>query len=76
MAKVILNREKDITSYCGSVTVTDNMESISVELSFSIATEPHDKYITAGRPDIKVGDKVDVIGDKRTLFSGIIRRRA
>lgn len=72
MAKVILNREKDITPYCGSLTITDNMESISVELSFSVATEPQDKYITAGRPEIKVGDKVDIIGDKRTLFSGII----
>ena len=72
MPKVILNRTTDITRFCGNLSITDNLDSITVELSFTTAKNPQDRYITAARPVIVPGDKVDVIGDTRTLFSGII----
>ena len=37
MIKIILNRSTDITAFCGNVSITDNMDSITVELSFSVA---------------------------------------
>ena len=72
MIKIILNRSTDITAFCGNVSITDNMDSITVELSFSVAKNPRDKYITASCPNITPGDKIDVIGDTREMFSGII----
>lgn len=72
MPKVILNRTTDITRFCGNLSITDNLDSITVELSFTTAKNPQDRYITSSRPVILPGDKVDVIGDTRTLFSGII----
>ena len=72
MPKVILNRTTDITRFCGNLSITDNLDSITVELSFTTAKNPQDRYITSSRPVIFPGDKVDVIGDTRTLFSGII----
>lgn len=72
MPKVILNRTTDITRFCGNLSITDNLDSITVELSFSTVKNPQDRYITSSRPVIIPGDKVDVIGDTRTLFSGII----
>lgn len=76
MIKIILNRSRDITAFCGNVGITDNLESITVELSFTVAKNPQDKYITASRPDIKVGDKIDVLGETKTLFSGIVTEAA
>lgn len=72
MPKIILNRETDITRFCGDLSITDSLESITVELSFTAVKNPRDRYITDSRPKIVPGDKVDVIGDTRTLFSGII----
>lgn len=72
MPKVILNRTTDITRFCGNLSITDNLDSITVELSFTTVKNPQDRYITSSRPVIVPGDKVDVIGDTRTLFSGII----
>lgn len=72
MIKIILNRSRDITAFCGNVGITDNLESITVELSFTIAKNPQDKYITASRPEVEVGDKIDVLGETKTLFSGIV----
>lgn len=73
--KIILNKSIDITPYCGNVTISDNIDSISTELSFEIATRPSDKYITGLRPTINLGDKIDVIGDSKTMFSGIVINR-
>lgn len=72
MPKVMLNRTTDITRFCGDLSITDNLDSITVELSFTTVKNPQDRYITSSRPVIVPGDKVDVIGDTRTLFSGII----
>jgi len=72
MIRIILNREKDITAFCGNVSISDNIDSISVELSFSIAKNPKDKYLTASRPNVVPGDKIDIIGETRTMFSGIV----
>lgn len=72
MPKVILNRTTDITRFCGNLSITDNLDSITVELSFTTAKNPQDRYITSSRPVIVPGDKVDVIGVTRKLFSGII----
>ena len=72
MIKIILNRNEDITRFCGNVSITDNLDSITVELAFTIVKNPQDRYITSSRPNPVPGDKIDVIGDTRTLFSGII----
>lgn len=72
MIKIILNRNEDITRFCGNVSITDNLDSITVELAFTIVKKPQDRYITSSRPNPVPGDKIDVIGDTRTLFSGII----
>ena len=72
MIKIILNRSEDITRFCGNVSITDNLDSITVETAFTIVKNPQDRYITSSRPNPGPGDKIDVIGDTRTLFSGII----
>ncbi len=72
MIKIILNRNEDITRFCGNVSITDNLDSITVELAFTIVKNPQDRYITSSRPNPVPGDKIDIIGDTRTLFSGII----
>ena len=72
MIKIILNRNEDITRFCGNVSITDNLDSITVELAFTIVKNPQDRYITSSRPNPVPGDKIDAIGDTRTLFSGII----
>ena len=72
MIKIILNRSEDITRFCGNVSITDNLDSITVETAFTIVKNPQDRYITSSRPNPVPGDKIDVIGDTRTLFSGII----
>lgn len=72
MVKLIWNRSTDITAFCDMVTLTDNMDSVTMELSCNLITAPQDKYVTQSRPDVKVGDKLDLIGDTKTLFSGII----
>ena len=72
MIKIILNRSEDITRFCGNVSITDNLDSITVETAFTIVKNPQDRYITSSRPNPGPGDKIDIIGDTRTLFSGII----
>ena len=72
MIKIILNRNEDITRFCGNVSITDNLDSITVELAFTIVKNPQDRYITSSRPNPVPGDQIDAIGDTRTLFSGII----
>lgn len=69
---IILDKTKDITAFCGDLTITDDLESIAKECSFSVATNPKDKYLTESRPKVQVGSRIDVMGETGELFSGIV----
>lgn len=75
MLRMILNRSVDITDFCGDISLSDNLDSVTMELTWSMPSDPQDKYLHASVPKVQVGDKVDLIGETKTLFSGIIVER-
>jgi len=71
MYKLYCN-SKDITDFISSLSTTDNIDSLSVEMSFSVVKNPKDKYLTASAPVIKCGDKILFKNDSIELFRGIV----
>lgn len=66
----VLHNGNDITAYVSNLSLKDNIEAISTELTFAIPFNPRDRYLNA--PKIEPGDKVRFVNDSRELFSGII----
>lgn len=71
MYKLICNNT-DITKFISNLTTSDNLDSLSVELSFTIPKKPKDKYLTASAPKINCGDEIKLKNDDTEIFSGIV----
>lgn len=63
---------KDITNFISNLTTTDNVDSLSVEMSFSVVKNPKDKYLTGIAPVINCGDKILFKNDNAEIFRGIV----
>ena len=61
---------KKVSDYVSNVQMSDNIDAISTELTFSIAKNPKDKYLNS--PKVEPGQKVAFYNDKKQLFLGII----
>lgn len=59
---------RDITAFAGDLQAVDELNALSVELSFGAITAPWDQYV---EKDIVVpGDKLRVVNHDLTVFSG------
>lgn len=76
MVRMVWNRTTDITDFCGSISLSDNMDSVTMELKWNMPVNPQDRYLHNSLPKLDVGDKIDLIGETKTLFSGIIVERS
>ena len=72
MVRMVWNRTTDITDFCGDISLSDNMDSVTMELKWNMPVNPQDRYLHNSLPKLDVGDKIDLIGETKTLFSGII----
>ena len=75
MVRMVWNRTTDITDFCGSISLSDNLDSVTMELKWNMPVNPQDRYLFNSLPKLDVGDKIDLIGETKTLFSGIIVER-
>lgn len=75
MVRMVWNRTTDITDFCGSISLSDNLDSVTMELKWNMPVNPQDRYLHNSLPKLDVGDKIDLIGVTKTLFSGIIVER-
>jgi len=66
----MMHNNKDITGYCSEVSLNDNIDTISKELTFSIPFNPKDRYLHP--PDIEPGDRVGWNNDNNEIFYGIV----
>lgn len=61
----------DITDYVGSdLQSVDELNTLSVEVSFSLLQNPHDKYNI--KLNLSCGDKIQIKNNGKEVFSGII----
>lgn len=61
----------DITDYVGSdLQSVDELNTLSVEVSFSLLQNPLDKYNS--KLNITCGDKIQIKNKNKTVFSGVI----
>lgn len=72
--RLILYRDgqepRDITQFIGDLTATDELNALSVELTFSQIISPWDKYVP--KINLSPGDKVRVNNKGNDIFSGVI----
>lgn len=54
------------------ITITENLDTLTNELTFSLPFAPNDNYLYNLTPQLQVGDAVTAIGDSGEMFSGII----
>ncbi len=62
----------DITDRIGDLTARDERNALSVELSFSVLTNPRDVLVPALK--VRPGDKVRVVNHGLEVFSGMVTR--
>lgn len=62
----------EITNFISNLTTADNIDSLSVEMSFSVVKNPKDKYLTGVAPVINCGDKILFKNDNAEIFRGIV----
>ncbi len=62
----------DITKFISNLTTSDNIDSLSVEMSFNVPKNPKDKYLAVSAPIISCGDKIKFMNDDTEIFSGIV----
>lgn len=62
----------NITKFIGDLTTSDSIDSLSVEMSFSLPRNPKDKYLTASMPKISCGDRILLKNDETEIFRGIV----
>ena len=60
---------KDITAYAGSLQSVDELNALSVELSFDVLDAPWDKYVEANV--VQPGDKLRLTNNGTTTFYGV-----
>ena len=60
----------DITDYIGDLQSIDELNTLSVEVSFSLLQNPLDKYNS--KLNLSCGDKIQIKNKDKTVFSGII----
>ena len=72
--KLILYRDgaqpRDITAFASDMTLTDDLDTLAAELTFTTFISPWDKYTP--KLALAPGDKVRVTNQGKTVFSGII----
>lgn len=72
--RVILYRDgaaaRDITAFCGDLTAKDDLDALSVEVTFHIFKSVWDKYTPA--LNLAPGDKIRIVNHGNTVFSGVI----
>ena len=61
---------EDITSQTSNLSSSDEMNTLSVEVSFSIDANPLDKYIP--KLAVQVGDKIKIMNKDKEIFQGVI----
>ncbi len=64
------NPAKDITAVTGNYSRSDNIDSLSEELSFDLLNNPIDKNFNTNR--LEIGGKVVLSNNGKTIFSGVI----
>lgn len=69
MYKLLINGT-DVTPRAGEISSTEDLEQLSVQLSFRLAHNPHDKYLPSGRT--QPGDRVQLFHDSVLIFRGIV----
>ena len=74
--RLILYRDgqepRDITQFIGDLTAADELNALSVELTFSQIISPWDKYVP--KINLSPGDKLCVNNKGTDIFSGVIVR--
>lgn len=60
----------DITDYIGDLQSIDELNTLSVEVSFSLLQNPLDKYNS--KLNLSCGDKIQIKNKDKTIFSGVI----
>lgn len=72
--RLILYRDgaaaRDITAFCGDLTAKDDLDALSVEVTFHIFKSVWDKYTPA--LNLAPGDKIRIVNHGNTVFSGVI----
>ena len=72
--RLILYRDgaqpRDITAFASDMTLTDDLDTLAAELTFTTLISPWDKYTP--KLALAPGDKVRVTNQSKTVFSGII----
>lgn len=72
--KLVLYRDgaepRDITATARDMTLTDDLDTLAAELTFSVLLSPWDKYTP--KLNLSPGDKLRVTNQGKTVFSGII----
>ena len=72
--RVILYRDgaaaRDITAFCGDLTAKDDLDALSVEVTFHIFKSVWDKYTPA--LNLAPGDKIRIVNHGNTVFSGVV----
>lgn len=60
----------DIIDYIGDLQSVDELNTLSVEVSFSFLQNPHDKYNI--KLNLSCGDKIQIKNNGKEVFSGVI----
>ena len=72
--RVILYRDgaaaRDITAFCGDLTAKDDLDALSVEVTFHIFKSVWDKYTPA--LNLAPGDKIRIVNHGNAVFSGVV----
>lgn len=72
--KLILYRDgaqpRDITAFASGMTLTDDLDTLAAELTFTTFISPWDEYTP--KLALAPGDKVRVTNQGKTVFSGVI----
>ena len=59
---------RDITAFAGDLQAVDELDTLSVELTFGVIVAPWDKYVE--KNIVQPGDKLRVVNHDLTVFSG------
>lgn len=59
---------RDITAFAGDLQAVDELDTLSVELTFGVIIAPWDKYVE--KNIVQPGDKLRVVNHDLTVFSG------
>ena len=60
----------DITGRVGGLSSTEDIDALSVQLSFTVVKNPHDTYIPAFT--LAPGDKIQLFNNQSLVFRGIV----